>query len=56
MRRIALILVLLAFVFAGTGCCIECCDFMHPVPCPSKPTCCPPCNERPDYSERGNYP
>lgn len=57
MRRIALILALVAFVVAGTGCCYTCCDYMHPHACPTMPSCdCLPCNQRPDYSERGNYP
>ncbi len=57
MRRIALILALVAFVVAGTGCCYTCCDYMHPHACPTMPSCdCLPCNQRPDYSERGNSP
>lgn len=59
MRRIALILALLAFLVGSAGCfCYDCCDYLHPHACPRMPECngCLPCNQRPDYSERGNYP
>ena len=59
MRRIALILVLVAFVAAASGCfCYDWSDPMHPTVCPIVPKCDGrvPCNQRPDYSQRGNYP
>ena len=58
MRRIALILALLAFVVGSTGCLsFDCCDYLHPRARAVMPACeCLPCNQRPDYSERGSYP
>ena len=58
MRRLVLLLALLGFVVGSTGCQFDCCDFMHPRAIPAMPSCdgCLPCGQRPDYSERGNYP
>jgi hypothetical protein len=58
MRRIALILVLVAFVAGASGCCMNWSDPMHPTVCPVIPKCDGrvPCNQRPDYSQRGSYP
>lgn len=58
MRRFVLILALVALAIGSTGCfCYDCCDYLHPRPCPNVPSCdCPPCGERLDYSEHGLYP
>jgi len=58
MRRIALILALVAVVVASAGCCWNWSDPFHPRVCPTIHKCdpCPPCGQRPDYSQMGNYP
>ena len=57
MRRLLLILALLACSFSTTACTIDCCDWVHPRPRATMPSCdCLPCNQRPDYSESIYYP
>lgn len=58
MRRFVLILALVALAIGSTGCfSYDCCDYLHPRPRQNMPSCdCPPCGERPDYSEHGLYP
>ena len=58
MRRIALLIALVAVLAGSTGCCWNWSDPVHPRVCPVVHACdgCLPCDQRSDYSRRGNYP
>lgn len=58
MRRIALILALVAVVAASAGCCFNWTDPIHPRVCPTIHKCdgCGPCSQRTPYSQMGSYP